>query len=116
MTTEYTKISDRIAGQNLAMDLLNKHTASDTAKTGLWFQITSEAFTYFRDSMEPRNLFDTAFELADTAGDAVSEAYMQDGPRFYCLTIERGGLVEFESQIVAFRRHLGIGAPACAAQ
>lgn len=106
MKQEYTKISDRIAGQNLTMDLLNQHSEPETAKTGLWFEVTSEAFTYFKDSMTPRNLLGTAFELAAPAGDSVSEAFLHEDQRFFCLTIKRGGLLEFESQIIAFRRHI----------
>jgi len=90
--------------------LINRGYGPDQFKTGQWFETTDEMFDYFLEILPPRHFTGSAFMMCEPSTCTLSNAFVQVGKRFFCLTVEHAGAVTFSETVSAFRALINEGA------
>lgn len=99
-----------IAEHDETFALINRGYTPDVFKAGQWFETTEEMYWYFLEVLPPLHFDGRAFMMCEASTCILSNAFVQIGKRFFCLTVEHAGTTPFPETVRAFRALVNEGA------
>ncbi|GGX72479.1 hypothetical protein GCM10007385_46580 [Tateyamaria omphalii] len=98
----------QVNGHDDTFALINRGYTPDVFKPYQWFETTEDLYTYFLEVLPPLHFSGGAFMMCERCTDTLSNAFLQSGTRFFCLTVPHSE--PFSAMVQAFRTHLYEGA------
>lgn len=99
-----------VADHDETFALINRGYGPDQFKAGQWFETTEKLYWYFLEILPPRHHGGGAFMMCEASTCTLSNAFVQIGERFFCLTVEHAGTTPFSETVRAFRALIKEGA------
>ncbi|MFV1761511.1 DUF1419 domain-containing protein [Phaeobacter sp. A90a-4k] len=89
--------------------MINRGYGPDVRKAGQWFETTEKLYWHFLEVLPPLHFDGGAFMMREASTCTLSDAFVQIGDRFFCLTVEHGGATPFSEIVRAFRALINEG-------
>ena len=110
----FSNLFNGVAGHDEAFALINRGYSADKRSAGQFFETTEEMFNYFLNVLPPAGWTLTAgyeaFSMSEYSTETLTDAFLRQNGRFFCICISRRMAHDFTETIRAFRARLAGGA------
>ncbi len=110
---QFSNLFNGVADYDQTFALINRGYNPDKRSAGQYFETTAEIFHHFLNVLPPLDwTLDAgaeAFSMSEFSTGALTDAFMRQGGRFFCLCISRNRASDFNEAIRALRVELAGG-------
>lgn len=105
--SDFKMIGDgTVADREQTFAHINRGYDPANRQAGQWFETTPEMFDYFLEVLPPRHFLGFAFVMSERATEFLSDAWVMNGKRAYCLAVENGSQTAFQETVRDFLHHV----------
>lgn len=107
---KFTNLFNGIADHDQTFALINRGYTADKRSAGQFFETTEEIFHYFLNILPPLDwTLDAgaeAFSMSEFSTGSLTDSFIRQDGRFFCLCISRNRASDFNNAMRAFRAAL----------
>lgn len=108
----FEKIFDGVADNAKTFELINRGYAPDVFKAGQWFKCQEDEYWYFLECLPPMDMSRGAFSMCEFSTGYLTNAFIERGNRYFCLTIQRQNRADFDLAMREFSQMMREGVAA----